>query len=77
MVLRLAEVIFGFKVLRQKLVSLLEELLPVLRHQAHHGVVLALLLIHIDGQVWFVDFDVQLLSFFQLSLCFHALRLRY
>lgn len=74
-VLGLAEVALELELLRQILVGLLEQLLAVRGHQADHGLVLARLLVHVDGQVGLLDRHVQLLGLLELALRLELLRL--
>mmetsp|Transcript_11512 Transcript_11512/g.33221 ORF Transcript_11512/g.33221 Transcript_11512/m.33221 type:complete len:297 (-) Transcript_11512:2448-3338(-) len=74
--LRVLEVGFALEMLGQELVGLLQQLLTVLGHEAHHGIVFSLLLVHVDGEIRFVDLEEKLLCLSKLAGCLHALGLR-
>mmetsp|Transcript_1150 Transcript_1150/g.2503 ORF Transcript_1150/g.2503 Transcript_1150/m.2503 type:complete len:315 (+) Transcript_1150:1790-2734(+) len=77
MSLRLAEVHLGLELLCKVEVGLLQQSLPVLRHQSDHVVVVPVLLVHVDSQVWFVHHKIQVLGLLEPPGALHALGLLY
>mmetsp|Transcript_4359 Transcript_4359/g.12271 ORF Transcript_4359/g.12271 Transcript_4359/m.12271 type:complete len:1023 (-) Transcript_4359:1504-4572(-) len=73
-VLGLLQVPLHLELLGDVLVGVVQELLPVLRHEPQHLLVLLALLVHVDGEVELVHHDVQLLGLVQLPLLLEAVR---
>mmetsp|Transcript_18467 Transcript_18467/g.24402 ORF Transcript_18467/g.24402 Transcript_18467/m.24402 type:complete len:342 (-) Transcript_18467:2709-3734(-) len=76
-VLGFPQVPFHLQLLRQELVRLLQQLLPVGRDQPDHGIVLAVVLVHTDSHIDLLHCEVQLLGLLQLPLLLQLLRLTY
>mmetsp|Transcript_38342 Transcript_38342/g.63668 ORF Transcript_38342/g.63668 Transcript_38342/m.63668 type:complete len:258 (-) Transcript_38342:2850-3623(-) len=75
MVLSCLQVAFPFHLSGEGLMGLLQQLLPVHVHKADHVIKLTGLLVHVDGKVRLVDFQVQPLGLFVLSRDLQLLRL--
>mmetsp|Transcript_64778 Transcript_64778/g.88967 ORF Transcript_64778/g.88967 Transcript_64778/m.88967 type:complete len:200 (-) Transcript_64778:420-1019(-) len=73
--LRLPEITLRLEVLREEQVRLLQQLLPILRHQPHHAVVLALFFVHVDGEIGLLDGEEEPLGLLELPEADHPLGL--